>query len=207
MCVIHCFSHVCLFGTLYTIARQSLLSIGFSRQEYGSGLPCPPPGDLPDPGIKPVSLMSPELAGVFFTTRAAMEDPLNWDLWKKELTQQAGVSYTSYITMKDFLLWLGIYLLEYFWNVLIMFCMLDASSVQFSLSVVSNSLWPHGLQYARLPCPSPTHEAYSNSCPLSRWCHPSISSSVIPFSSHVQSFPASGFFSDESVLCIRWPKY
>ena len=77
MCVIHCFSHVCLFATLYTIARQSLLSIGFSRQEYWGGLPRPPPGDLPHPGIKPVSLMSPELAGVFFTTRATWEAPLN----------------------------------------------------------------------------------------------------------------------------------
>ena len=68
------------------------------------------------------------------------------------------------------------------------------SSVQFSLSVMSDALWPHGLQHARLPCPSPTHGAYSNSCPLSRWCHPTISSSVIPFSSHLQSFPASGSF-------------
>ena len=96
--------------------------------------------------------------------------------------------------MKGLLLWLGTCLLECFWNVRIIFCILDASSVQFSRSIVSDSLWPHGLQYARLPCPSPTPRAYSNSCPLSRWCHPSISSSVVPFSSHVQSFPASGFF-------------
>ena len=67
-------------------------------------------------------------------------------------------------------------------------------SVRFSHSVVSNSLWPHGLQHARLPCPSPIPRAYSNSCPSSRWCHPTISSSVIPFSSHLQSFPASGSF-------------
>ena len=65
---------------------------------------------------------------------------------------------------------------------------------QFSLSVVSDFLWPHGLQYARPPCPSPTSGVYSNSCPLSRWCHPAISSSVIPFSSCLQSFPASGSF-------------
>ena len=64
--------------------------------------------------------------------------------------------------------------------------------VQFSS--VSDSLWPHGLQYARLPCPSPTPRAYSNSCPLSWWCHPTISSSVIPFCSHLQSFPASVSF-------------
>ena len=68
------------------------------------------------------------------------------------------------------------------------------SSVQFSRSVVSDSLWPHGPQHARPPCPSPTPRVYSNSCPLSRWYHPTISSSVIPFSSCLQSFPASGSF-------------
>ena len=57
------------------------------------------------------------------------------------------------------------------------------SSVQVSCSVMSNSLRPHGLQHARLPCPSPTPEVYSDSCPLSQWCHPTISSSVVPFSS------------------------
>ena len=65
---------------------------------------------------------------------------------------------------------------------------------QFSLSVVSDSLRPHGLQYASLPCPSSTPKAYSNSCPESRWCHPVISSSVIPFSFCLQSFPASGSY-------------
>ena len=68
------------------------------------------------------------------------------------------------------------------------------SSVQFSHSVMSNSLQPHGLQHARLPCPSPTPGVYSNSCPSSQWCHPTISSSVIPFSSHLLSFRASGSF-------------
>ena len=68
------------------------------------------------------------------------------------------------------------------------------SSVQFSLSVVSDSLWPHGLLHARLPCPSSTHRACSNSCPSSWWCHPTISSSVILFSSRLQSFSASGSF-------------
>ena len=68
------------------------------------------------------------------------------------------------------------------------------SSIQFSHSVVSNSLQPHGLQHARLPCPSPTPGAYSNSCPSSWWYHPTISSSVVPFSSCLQSFPASGSF-------------
>ena len=68
------------------------------------------------------------------------------------------------------------------------------SSVQFSHSVVSDSLWPHGLEHARPPCPSPTPRVHSNSCPLSRWCHPAVSSSVIPFSSCPQSLPASGSF-------------
>ena len=65
---------------------------------------------------------------------------------------------------------------------------------QFTLSVMSNSLWPHGLQHARPSCPSPTPRAYLNSCPLSWWCHPTVSSFVIPFSSLLQSFPASGSF-------------
>ena len=68
------------------------------------------------------------------------------------------------------------------------------SSVHFSHSVMSDSLWPHSLQHSRLPCPSPTPGAYSNSCQLSRWCHPTISSSVVPFSSCLQSFPSSGSF-------------
>ena len=73
-------------------------------------------------------------------------------------------------------------------------CMFSFSSVQFSCSVVSDSLPPIGQQHARLPCPSSTPGVYSNSCPLSQWCHPNISSSVIPFSSHLQSFPASQSF-------------
>ena len=74
------------------------------------------------------------------------------------------------------------------------FSQMTKSSVQFSRSVVSNSLWPQGLQHARLPCPSPTTRVYSNSCPLSQQCHPTISSSVVPFSSRLQSCPASGSF-------------
>ena len=73
--------------------------------------------------------------------------------------------------------------------------MLDnMASVQSSHLVMSDSLWPHGLQHARLPCPLPNPGVYSNSCPLSWWCHPAISSSVVPFSSHLQSFSASGSF-------------
>ena len=64
--------------TPWTVACQAPLSMGFSRQEYQSGLPCPPPGDLPDPGIKPASLLSPDLAGGFFTTRATWKAPSIW---------------------------------------------------------------------------------------------------------------------------------
>ena len=77
---------------------------------------------------------------------------------------------------------------------LFVFIFYNLVSVQFSHSVVSDSLWPHEPQHARPPCPSPTPGIYSNSCPLSWWCHPTISSSVIPFSSCPQSFPASGSF-------------
>ena len=76
---------------------------------------------------------------------------------------------------------------HHFW-----FSRFGISSVQFSHSVVSNSLQPHEPQHTRPPCPSPTPGVHPNPCPLSRWCHPTISSSVIPFSSCPQSFPASG---------------
>ena len=68
------------------------------------------------------------------------------------------------------------------------------SSVQFSRSVVSNSLWPHEPQHSRPPCPSPTPRVYSKTCPSSQWCHPAISSSVVPLTSCSQSLPASGTF-------------
>ena len=105
----------------WTVARQAPLSMGFSRQEYWSGLPFP----------------SPRM----------------------------------------------IYISKYKFH----------KMVQFSCLVMSNSLWPHGLQHTRPPYPSPAPGIYSNSCPLSQWCHPTISSSVIPFS-FLQFFPASGYF-------------
>ena len=80
------------------------------------------------------------------------------------------------------------------------------SSVQFSRSVVSDSLRPHELQHSRPPCPSQTPGLHSNSHPSSRWCHSAISSSVIPFSSCPQPLPASEF-SNESTLRMKWPKY
>ena len=74
-CVLTCFSHVQLFMTPWTVACQAPLSMGFSKQEYWNGLSCPPPGDLPNPGTEPESLMSPALAGGFFTTNATWEAP------------------------------------------------------------------------------------------------------------------------------------
>ena len=71
---------------------------------------------------------------------------------------------------------------------------MQSHNLLFSCSVLSDSLWPHGLQHARLPCSSPSPRVCSDSCQLSRWCHPTVSSSVVPFSSCLQSFPASGSF-------------
>ena len=99
-------SHVQLFTTPWTEAFQGPLSIGFPRQEYWSGLPFPSPGDLPDPGIKPVSLVSPALAGGFFTTSATWEAPFNVNLTAKgsgikdnlvnlKHTYRKGISETS----------------------------------------------------------------------------------------------------------------
>ena len=90
-------------------------------------------------------------------------------------------------------------LLSLYWVLWILFifwiqAIYQISSVQFSLSVMSASLQPHERQHARLSYPSPTHGAYSNPCPLSWWCHPTVSSSVVPFSSCLQSFPAPGSF-------------
>ena len=85
-------------------------------------------------------------------------------------------------------------------KVTIMFSTLGISSVQFSHSVVSSSLQPHELQHTRPPCPSPTPKVHPNSCPSSQWCHPAISSSVIPFSTCSQSLPASGYFPMSQLL-------
>ena len=78
---------------------------------------------------------------------------------------------------------------------------------QVSCSVVSNSLWCHRLQYARLPCPSPTPRVCSNSCASSWWCHPNILSSVVPFSTCLQSFPASGSFQMSQLFVSGSQKY
>ena len=77
-CVLNCFSRVWLFATLWTVASKAPLSIGFSKQEYWSGLRCPPSGDLPDPGIEPMFLLSPSLAEGFFITNATWEAHTGW---------------------------------------------------------------------------------------------------------------------------------
>ena len=89
---------------------------------------------------------------------------------------------------------------------ILLVCNLPTPGVQFSRSVVSDSLWPHGLQQARSPCPSPIPRACSNSHQSSQSCHPTISSSVVPFSSHLPIFPSIRVFSNESILHTRWPK-
>ena len=138
--MLSCFSHVQLFATLWTVAPQVPLSIGFSRQEYWTGLPCPPPGNLPDPGIETTSPVESLLLS-------------HW-----------GSTYTSI-------------------------------SMLISISVQSCSyVWLFATPWTAAHQPSPIPEAYSNLCPLSQWCLPTISSSVVPFSSCLQSFPASGSF-------------
>ena len=102
-----------------------------------------------------------------------------------------SVLYT-YVFRCDKVVYENIYLSE--WQIYKYYGRDDFSSIQFSHSVMSDSLWPHGLQHTRPPCPSPTPRAYSNSHQSSRWCHPTISSSVVPFTSRLWSFPASGSF-------------
>jgi len=87
-----------------------------------------------------------------------------------------------------------VYIYAYMYVYVCMYSIYTYVSVQLSHLVISDYLWSHGLQHAWFPCLSPTPRACSNSCPSSQWSHPTISSSVIPFSSHLQSFPASGSF-------------
>ena len=97
-----------------------------------------------------------------------------------------------------FTFWLALQLFVYYF--------ISLSSDQFSCSVVSDSVWPHGLQHTRPPCPSPTARVYSNSRPLSQWCYPTILS-CCPLLLPPSIFPSIRVFSNESVLCIRRPKY
>ena len=182
----------------------------FSRQEYWSGLPFPSPGDLRDSGIKPRSsalqadalpselpgkpqraskiLGIPWVIGVsfvihneFFST--VLKFALR-RLWGAQNNFKMGAGHQRnqphdetvrmFNSVSKLLLWED-----------------SVSSVQFTLSVVSDSLRPHELQHARPPCPSPAPRVHPNSCASNQWCHPAISSSIIPFSSCPQSLPAS----------------
>ena len=97
----------------------------------------------------------------------------------------------SYIFLHRLIPWFSIL---FHWSHCCCYANIELLSVQFSHSVMSDSLWPHELQHARRPCPSPTPRIHPNPCPSSQWCHPTMSSSVIPFSSCPQSFSASGSF-------------
>ena len=151
----------------------------FSRQEYWSGKPFPSPGDLPDPGSHAVS----HIAGQFFTSWATREAPiiLEWvatELGSHSLLQ--SIKNDSKFKNRTY-------------------CQAPSQIPyshfsHFSHSVVSDSLQPQGLQHAWLPCLSPTPRVCSHSCPISWSCHPTISSSVVPFSSCPQSSPPSGSF-------------
>ena len=175
------------------VVHQVPLSMGFSRQEYWSGLPFPSPGDLSDPRIEPES---PALQ----TNSLPSEPP-----WKPFiLAILKCIFYCLCVPDPDppvCLRSLLAHLIEILkltwakWNY--WFVGHPPKIVTSSLSSVTQScltLHPHGQQHTRPSCPSPTPGVYSNLCPLSRWCHPIISSSVVLFSSHFQSFPASGSF-------------
>ena len=156
-------NHVWLFATPWTVACHIPLSVGFSRQEYWSGLPFPSPRDLPNPGIEPRSPSTPGRLSTVWATREA--HCLKAEAVMKKNTERRKIF------------------------VVLLWC-----SVQFSRSVVSDSLQPHKSQHTRPPCPSPTPRVYSDWRPSSQWCHPAISSSVVPFSSCSQSLPSSGSF-------------
>ena len=183
VCMLNHFSCVQLFVTLWPVVHQAPLSKRFSRQEYWSESPCPLPEDLLNPGMKAKFPASHALAGRFLTTSA---------IWEVHIffihSSIDGISNCFHIMAIVNTATMHIDVDVYWITHNIIFC--STISVQVSYSVRSDSLWPHGLQHGRLPCPSSTPGAWSNSCPLSQWCHPSIPSSVVPFSSCLQFFPA-----------------
>ena len=125
------------------------------------------------------------------------EYDVNCEFFLSALYQVEEIPFYSFFALC--LPWKGVWYCQMFffgiyWYYPVFPPFISFSSVQFNRSVVSDSLRPHESQHARPPCPSPTPGVHLNSCPSSRWCHPTISSSVIPFSSHLQSFPASGSF-------------
>ena len=166
--------------------------MGFSRQEYWSGVPLPSPITFIWKYKKwKLTYSDKELISV---------------CWGKRKWREGGINMRHEETFGDgdrFIILIEVIFSQMYTCVKI-HPTLCAVSVQFSWSVMSNSLWPHGLQHARLPCPSSTPRACSNSCPSSQWCHPVISSSSLHLLPSI--FPSNRVFSNESVLCIRWPK-
>ena len=176
-----CSVNVQLFVAPCTVACQDPLSMGSPRQEYWSGLPFPSPEDLPNPGIEPLSLVSDR------------ERYVSYDI---TYMQNLKNDTNELIYIQNWAKWIYtmVRVLRNSEKGAVLFFIILFISVQFSHSVVYDSLQSHGPQHSRPPCPSLTPGVYLNSCLLSRWCHPTISSSVVPFSSCSQSLPASGSF-------------
>jgi len=149
-----------LFATPYTAAQQAPLCMGFSRQEYWSGLPFPPSGDLPNPVIKPASLNVYLHWQAGYLPIAHIHEYIH--TVPKARKYYVSISYSS----------------RCYWGPAQ--CTQTFGVLQFSRSVVFNSVWPHKPQHARPSCPLPTPGVYPNSCSLSRWCHAA---------SHPLSFP------------------
>ena len=144
--------------------------MGFSRQEYWSGLPFPPPGGLPDPGMEHTSHVSLALVGRFF---------IYWATWEAKTIK----CYPPKVGMYGLFARVNLH-----WPPML-------PSVQFSsVALLCLTLQPHELEHERPPSPSPTPGVHSDSCPSSQWCHPAISFSVVLFSSCPQCPPASESF-------------
>ena len=188
------FSCVWVFATLWTVALQALLCMGFSRQEYWTGLPFSVlQGIFQNQESNPCLLCLLHCRQILYpwaTGEALKSIPLGLretlpqTKWRIQLGASCMVKSSFYLFLSTF-------------------------SVQFSWSVMFNSLRPCVPQHTRFPCPLPTPGAWSNSCPSSQWCHPTILSSVVPFSSCLQSFPASRSFpwvSSNDQLSFPWGK-
>ena len=181
-----------LFATPWTVAYQAPLSMGFSRQEYWSGLPFPSPGDLPNPGIEP---WSPTLQADALTSEPPGKPMRVYNSHWFTAILKSSQEITACFFLRSQSYFLGrIFPLLF-------------SSVQFSLSVVSDSLRPHRLQHARLPCPTLTPRVYSHSGPLSRVMPSNHLILCLPLLFQPSIFPSIKVFSNESDLRIRWPKY
>ena len=208
---------VWLFATQWSAARQAPLPIGSSKQEYWSRLPCPLPGDLPSPSIEPASLVSPVLAGGFFTPTPFQGwkelqfkrpfDPVSlcFSPFASRYNSKISKIYASGLNMFQYL---KVFLLSHSFN----------RSHQGKISPTSQCLpipcyavaqscltrQPHGLQHAGIPCPPQSPRACSNSCPLNQRYHSTTSSlGQPPLLLLPSTFPSNRVFSNESALPIR----